>query len=304
LPKTLDVAELLSVQAHPAGNVEAYVVIDADPGATLHLGFARDVDRAALASRMQDGIACQRRLETMLDANAIQTALRPLLQSREPAMAAVLDPLSPRLRADVDRGELERVLVELAATYWYVLEQLNRVEVRPGQVIFNATPERLSSAGPSCAEVHALGNSDGKEMLILEIRRPGITLRAWDHVRFPMREVAVEPALDAMGLAATTPDDFEVIASPLAGQPGVWRSVVCPMFTMDHLRPRPGADVAIDAQAPHTLHCIAGGAAIVARHGSTALGRGESALIGARLGSYRVRSEATDTEVVKVTLGA
>ena len=44
LPKLLDVAELLSVQAHPPGNTEVYVIVDAEPGATIRLGFAVDVD--------------------------------------------------------------------------------------------------------------------------------------------------------------------------------------------------------------------------------------------------------------------
>src|SRR5690606_20428701 len=52
LPKTLDVAELLSVQGHPPGNTEVYVVMDAEPGATIRLGFAVDVDAGALERKL------------------------------------------------------------------------------------------------------------------------------------------------------------------------------------------------------------------------------------------------------------
>ena len=55
LPKLLDVAELLSVQAHPPGNTEVYVIVDADPGATIRLGFAADIDAGALGRE-----ACRR----------------------------------------------------------------------------------------------------------------------------------------------------------------------------------------------------------------------------------------------------
>ena len=52
LPKTLDVGELLSVQAHPEGLTEAYVIIEAEEGATIRLGFKRDVDPADLGPRL------------------------------------------------------------------------------------------------------------------------------------------------------------------------------------------------------------------------------------------------------------
>src|SRR5512143_571466 len=46
LPKFLDVAELLSVQAHPPGDTEVYVIVAADPGAAIRLGCAKDIDAA------------------------------------------------------------------------------------------------------------------------------------------------------------------------------------------------------------------------------------------------------------------
>ena len=47
LPKTLDIHELLSVQGHPEGCTEVYIIIEAEPGATIRVGFATDVDGAA-----------------------------------------------------------------------------------------------------------------------------------------------------------------------------------------------------------------------------------------------------------------
>ena len=58
-----------------------------------------------------------------------------------------------------------------------------RGEVTKGSIVFDG------------AEVHALGNPEGREILALEIRRPGPTFRAWDNVRFPVRDVDVDAAL-------------------------------------------------------------------------------------------------------------
>ena len=59
LPKTLAVAELLSVQAHPPGNTEVYVIIAADAGATIRLGFKTDVDaRRVRGARRRLDAAC------------------------------------------------------------------------------------------------------------------------------------------------------------------------------------------------------------------------------------------------------
>ena len=55
LPKLLDVAELLSVQAHPPGGTEVYVIVAADPGATIRLGFKKDVDAKSLAAQFAEG---------------------------------------------------------------------------------------------------------------------------------------------------------------------------------------------------------------------------------------------------------
>src|SRR5690606_19886499 len=67
LPKTLDIKELLSVQGHPPGNTEAYVIIEADPGATIRLGFRADIEPQALVRELQGGRLRQQELLGSLD---------------------------------------------------------------------------------------------------------------------------------------------------------------------------------------------------------------------------------------------
>ncbi len=62
LPKLLDVAELLSIQAHPPGNTEVYVIVAAEPGATIRLGFRADVDATAFAASLAQGRRDQQRV--------------------------------------------------------------------------------------------------------------------------------------------------------------------------------------------------------------------------------------------------
>lgn len=58
LAKRLDCAESLSVQVHPAEGdpkTEAWVVLDADPGAGVYHGFDRRIDRAEVKAAALDG---------------------------------------------------------------------------------------------------------------------------------------------------------------------------------------------------------------------------------------------------------
>jgi hypothetical protein len=98
-------------------------------------------------------------------------------------------------------------LTALRTAYWDTLERLNAIPVAAGQVIYNATPARLTavSGQPASAEVHALGSPEGRAVLALEIRRPGPTFRAWDNVRFPLRNLDIDAALAALNLQATSP---------------------------------------------------------------------------------------------------
>jgi mannose-6-phosphate isomerase class I len=309
LPKTLDVAELLSVQAHPEGNTEVYVIIEAEPGASIRLGFRRDIERTSYARMLEAGRRDQRALleytRPEAGGGALQAVLAENFQRRDLAAGALTADLRPLLNPGCDAGALARRLAALKSLYWRVLDSLNEVPVRAGDVIYNATPARLLGPGgrPS-AEVHALGNPEGREILALEIRRPGPTYRAWDHVRFPLREVAVDKALDALNLRATAPEEFRVTPRPLPRRQGVYESVVSDAFVLEHLRPPPGGAVAVTAPPAHTLHAIAGSAEIRTPEGRflATLAAGESALIPVGLGDYRVAARAAATEVIKVTV--
>ncbi|MBN1237260.1 MAG: hypothetical protein JXB36_02100 [Gammaproteobacteria bacterium] len=310
LPKTLDVKELLSVQGHPEGNTEVYVVIDADPGATIGLGFRTDQDPEALSRELKAGRATQQRLLEKLaagaDAARLQAVLAPWLAAREAGTAGLPPELPPLFAGDIAR-DVAPLLEQLKHVYWRMLDAMNAVPVAPGRIVNNATPQRICAAtgrAPS-AEVHALGNPEQREVLMLEIRRPGPTFRAWDNVRFPMRDVDVDAALEALNLRRTDADEFIVDPAPVPGRPGVERCVVCAGFSMERLRPTPAAAAPVPAESPHTLHVLRGRVRVHADSGRElgTLERGESAIVAARVGAYHVAADdAHGTEVVRVAL--
>jgi len=308
LPKTLSVRELLSVQGHPEGNTEVYIIIDAEPGASLRLGFRRDIDAAEISRMLARGLERQRDLLTGLGARidpaGLQSAVAPWFAARADGADILRQRLTRAAGLALDDG-LEVILTELKQIYWHVLDAMNEIRVEPGQVIYNATPARFLAAGgrsPS-AEVHALGNPEGKEILALEIRRPGPTFRAWDNVRFPQREVDVEAALAALNLEATQVEEFLCERTPIAGRAGAFVSVDCEYFRVEHLHPQPGLNVEAPAAGPHALHCLAGRVALTDSAGAAigSLERGESALVPFGIGAYRIGA-AEPSELVRVTL--
>ena len=308
LPKTLDVVELLSVQAHPPGNTEVYVIVAAEPGATLRLGFKTDVDAASLAARVEAGRRDQQRLRELcggvLADDDLQAALKPWLADRV-ATTATLEPLwRPKLEKRWrDASELLRAL---HAAYWHVLDLMNEIPVAAGQVIYNATPERIAVARgiPRSAEIHALGNTQGRELVALEVRKPGVTFRAWDNVRFPLREVDVAATIAALNLERTEPAEFVVARAAVAGRPGVSRSVDSAEYRLEHLEPTALASVDVPASAPHSLHALAGAVTVYASDGAVVgrLARGDSALVPIGVGAYRVAADAEPAEVLKVEI--
>lgn len=264
VPKTLDIAQLLSVQAHPADLPELYVVIEADPGASIRVGFAREVDARELERKLL-------RYASMLAARS--GVLRP--------------------------GD------ELHEANDYLIGLLNEVPVSAGDVIWNASPATRKLPTPS-ADVHALGNTVGAEMLVLEVRKPGPTLRLWDHARLPARQLDIVAALRAMAPRISTPRDFRVTPAALSGHPGVERAVACGAFVVDLLRPTPvGAARPPRHGAPRTLHGVGGEVRLTGARGETlgVVRRGESVLVPAALAIGEVSTEAPDALAVLVTLG-
>ncbi len=308
LPKLLDVAELLSIQAHPPGNTEVYVIVGAEPGATIRLGFRADVDAAALGARLATGRREQQRLLDLcggaVGATELQALLKPWLADRGAKPATLERALQPRLPRATSWAEVAACLAELHAVYWLALDGLNELPVAAGQVIYNANPARVAAARgqPASAEVHALGNPQGRALLALEIRRPGPTYRAWDNVRFPLRSIDIEAALGALNLAATRAEDF--VVTPTLVRAGVERSVDSEYFRLEHLAPTALTSVDVPATAPHSLHALAGATSVYATDG-TLVGRlaaGESALVPIGVGAYRVAADQEPALVVKAEL--
>lgn len=309
LPKLLDVEELLSVQAHPPGNTEVYVIVEADAGATIRLGFAADIDAASWAEKLASGRRDQQRLLELFGAASaaeLQSVLKPWLARRG---AATKDKdleteLKPRL-ADGNRwAEVEGRLASLHECFWAVLDSLNAVPVKSGDVIYNANPPRIAAATgkPVSAEVHALGNTEGRGVFALEIRRPGTTFRAWDNVRFPLRDIDIAAALEALNLTATAPADF--IVETRVVRPGVRRSVDCEYFRLEHLEPTLELAIDVRASPPHCLHALRGSVSVLRDDGERlgTLERGESALVPAQVGAYRLVADGGPAALVKVDL--
>jgi mannose-6-phosphate isomerase class I len=307
LPKLLDVAELLSVQAHPPGNTEVYVIVEADPGATIRLGFAVDVDAGDWAEQLAAGRRDQQRLLELFGADSaaeLQTVLKPWLARRGAHPSQLEAALRPRLEAASRWTDVEARLANLHECFWAVLDSLNAVPVKAGDVLYNANPPRIAAATgkPVSAEVHALGNTEGRGVFALEIRRPGTTFRAWDNVRFPLRDIDIEAALEALNLTATEPADFVVEPRPV--RPGVRRSVDCEYFRLEHLEPTPQLAIDVGATPPHCLHALAGRVSVTRADGEPlgTLERGESALVPAQVGAYRLAAAGEPAAIVKVDL--
>jgi hypothetical protein len=132
LPKFLDVAELLSVQAHPAGDTEVYVIVAADPGATIRLGFSKDVDAKKLAAQFAAGRQDQQRLLDLcgsaLSAVQLQVLLKSWFANRGAKITAIESTLRPRV-ASTKWADIAACLSTLRAVYWQALDSMNAVPV-------------------------------------------------------------------------------------------------------------------------------------------------------------------------------
>ena len=308
LPKILDIKELLSVQGHPEGNTEVYVIIDAEPGATLRLGFCQDIESEVLVSELRKGREQQEALlgafAEVIDPAELQGVLSVWMSRRHEPLSALAK--NTKIATSEQWQAVGHLLTDLKALYWRVLDSMNVISVQPGQVIYNANPRRIleqTGRTPS-SEVHALGNPDNKEILALEIRLPGPTLRAWDNVRFPVRDIDVEAAIAALNWRRTEAGEFIVMPEEVADRPGTFCSVDSQAFRLEHLKPERDFSVFVPQEPPHCLHAIRGRAQLLDSGGSRLgdLEQGESALVPVAVGSYRVESLAPDTEVLKVSL--
>jgi hypothetical protein len=202
-------------------------------------------------------------------------------------------------------GLAERLLGDLHALYWRTLDLLNEIPVQAGQVILNATPRRLAGNRPASAELHALGNPERREILMVEVRRPGITLRAWDNVRFPLRDIEVSEALRASNLRATTEADFRIEPEPHPHRDGVFRLAECSAFTAYLLRPSPGGAVLPPAPGTaQTLHVVDGQVQVLTAGGRllARMARGDSAVVPVSVGAYRIEAVGQAAELVQAVV--
>jgi mannose-6-phosphate isomerase class I len=306
LPKFLDVQSLLSIQAHPPGNPECYIVLDADPGASIRVGFRQSMDAREIVARCRAGRAAQERVATLLagtaDAAALQSRLEPALADRNRDVEGCLAALEDVLPRGGARQEVAALLSEIFSIYWLMLDAMHDIPVAPGQVIFNVTPERLRRQRVCSAEVHALGNPARREILLLEVRKPGTTYRLWDNARFPLRPLQIEEAVGALNLEATSAGEF-VFGNLEDSTAGEARTLVtCPDFVVDHLRVEGAIEARHDTGGcPVTLHGIAGAVTLHGHAGDLGgVGRGESLLVPASVGAYVVRSTGSQADVVAV----
>jgi mannose-6-phosphate isomerase class I len=308
LIKTLDIQELLSVQGHPEGNTELYIIISAEPGATLRLGFRENIQLESLQSSLLKGRFLQeallKKLGPVINQSELQVILQPWISQRKASFSTLIDNLDIR---DVESWlSVEEILIELKIFYWQVLDTMNVIPVKPGQVIYNANPQRLldQTGREATSEVHALGNPENREILALEIRRPGPTFRAWDNVRFPVRDIDISSAFGVLNLQKTKASEFIIEPKKLNNRPGTFCSLDNDIFCVEHLRPNKKTSVSVPEILPHCLFAIRGRARFIDINKSEigVLEQGESAIVPKGVGSYRVESMETETEIIKVSL--
>jgi hypothetical protein len=310
LPKLLDVEGLLSVQTHPSAHPEVYVVVDSEPGTTLRLGWRRDIDPRELAERLREGRAAQERLIELLrddaDLDAVQDTFSSVLGragSRSEQTAAIARGLADQLRADASNDELLDQVGRAVEHYHELLDRMNALTIAPGDVIYNARPSQPRSSVVPSAEIHALGDPTGKRALLFEVRRPGVTYRAWDHLRFPIREIAIDHAIATMSCVASVPEQFRVEPWALPDRPGVRRSIESPAFVVDHLQPTAALPIELpSAGLPATLHGLRGEVEVHDREGRV-LGRlrpGETLLLPHAHDDLRVHARVEPAELLHV----
>ena len=306
LPKLLDVGALLSVQAHPPGQPEVYVVLASEPRATIALGFRQDMDRERLRAQLhgaraiQDGLAGA--LAPTVEEHALEAVLAPWLAERSASAQALLPSLLPLLATGQDHAALCEGLVRLRDIHLGLLDALHHLPVTAGQVLYNRQLAVTASDQLPSADVHALGNLAGRGVLLLELRLPGGTLRAWDHARFPRRRLDVDAALDALPLQPVPAGFYEVEAR--AVRPGVVRAMAGPLFALDRLTPAVGRDITLPAlPCASTLHALRGQIQLYNRSGGllSRLAAGGTLLIPAGLAT-RLAALGGTPELLHVTL--
>ena len=308
LIKTLDIKELLSVQGHPEGNTELYIIIDAEPGATIRLGFKHNIDADQLQASLLQGRLKQevlaRKLSSVADEIKLQKILRPWFADHESSFSVLLD--SSEIKNTKEWLLVEGLVNELKDLYWHILDSMNEIPVESGKVLYNANPSRAlrGLAQRPSAEVHALGNPERHEILALEVRLPGPTYRAWDNLRFPVRDIDVSIALNALNLGRTKISEFIRTPTKVKGKKGTFCSLDNDFFCVEHLKPDYQTSVVVSETFPHYLYAIKGTSRFIGKGGDVLdlLTQGESAIVPKNVGQYQIENVDPESEVIKVSL--
>ena len=188
-------------------------------------------------------------------------------------------------KAPLTKEDLRRVIAE-----GRLVEAMQEVEVRPGDVVMN-TP----------GTVHALG----KGMLIYELQQSSdLTYRLYDWDRQSEgapRPLHIEPSIAVADLAPFTQHKTQPV---VLAEAGVTRTVfaACRYFAAEMLS-IPGAAHSPQATTGATFHvltALSGQGTITCGAGAvTTLSAGESALVPANLGPYRVEARSDPFVVIK-----
>ena len=310
LPKLLDVAELLSVQAHPPGNTEVYVIVDADPGATIRLGFRRRRRCRRLGREARRRAARSAALARAVRRGRRRTSCKPCSSlgsraaRREPAELEAA--LRPRLADGGDWADVEARLAALRGTYWAVLDSLNAIPVKAGDVIYNANPragrgrERQARSRPRCTRS---ATPKGAACSRSRFAGPGPTFRAWDNVRFPLRDIDIDGSARSVEPDGDSTRGVHRRAEARAPRRAPVRRLASTSGSSISSRRRCSPST---CRRRRRTACTRSRAASTccapAARSLGTLERGESALVPAAVGAYRVVADGEPAALVKVDL--
>ncbi len=168
-----------------------------------------------------------------------------------------------------------------------LLELLNYEQVKEGDTFFINT-----------GKIHAIGAG----VLLAEIQQTSdVTYRVFDFNRRDkngdLRELHTEQALDAIDYKKK--DDFKVAYGNQADQ--VNNMVTCPYFTTNYIDLTADLQQNIAGRDSFTIYMCVGGSAIIENeHGSAAIRKGETVLIGADTQEIRLKSKGA--KLLEVTI--
>ncbi|NQT71513.1 MAG: hypothetical protein HQ553_01940 [Chloroflexi bacterium] len=225
LVKFLDAREDLSVQVHPSdekaselgevdsGKTEAWLILDAEPGAVLYLGFKNDVNVSEFEK------------------------------------------------------DLSSPDINIAEKY------LNGIPAQVGDVLFN----------PAGA-VHAVG----KGVFLAEIQQSsGITYRVWDWNRVPKRQLHIPQAIESLNFQKTEKSDYRLIPKSLNEKEE--RLIDSFYFSLDRIKLANGDKIPANTNgAFQVLTCLKGEMELSRRGLKDKISRGESVLVPAMMGEYKI----------------